>query len=501
MIKDIDFIEYFDRHIARQEQLLKILIQEDKWHQLDDLADELQWAKKTIREDLILLKEALPTDWKISSHKGHGVRLSKPLESSLSTIIYLIRKNTKAFQIFQQILFSKHPSILSLSQQLTLPYRSTGEIIKKMALHLKKYGLELDTRPHLQIKGSEVALRTYITKFYETIYVQHWPFLNYDQKEILNYFSIFEKKLGISFFQGDKHHLAVCLCITLSRIKTKNDMRIPNDDIDLLNRTMFYEAFEHVVPHIEKTHNVSFSNHEISYFTGLLIGANYSYQDKEESKRITVQRIRNNALGTYSPIYTFIHSIELKLGMSLWQDTELLFQLSLCLRRIFYHLRIYSKKFNLHSSRIDPESSLIKKIKEQYPTVYDVVKKEYALLFESDENEIPDEEIAIITLHIVANQMLQHIPPVQVLLHVAENEGMYRFIHAWLLKHFSNQIELTPFSKKMIQEKATQNTYKLLITNIDLDFYTSIPIIKISELPTKRDQQSIESFLMNFIEQ
>ncbi|MED2766051.1 PRD domain-containing protein [Bacillus thuringiensis] len=500
MIKDINFIEYFDRHIIRQEQLLKILIREDKWYQLDELENELQWAKKTISKDLIILKSSLPTNWKISAHKGRGIRLSKPLESSLSDIIYLIRKNNNAFQIFQHILFSKHSSVLSLSKQLLIPYRSTSKIIKKIELHLKQYGLELDTHPYLQIKGSERAIRSYITQFYETIYVQHWPFLNYDQQMIMNPLSIFEKKLGITFFQGDKHHLAVCLCITINRIKTKNSILMPNEDASLLQHTMFYEAFEHVVPYLEKTHNISFSNHEIVYFTGLLIGANYSYKDKKEGKKRTVQRIRDNASETYSRIYICIHSIEQQLGVSLWQDDELLFQLSLCLRRIFYHLRIYSIEFKLHAPSIITENSLTKKIKEHFPTVFDAVKKQYEVLFEHCENEIPDEEIAVITLHIVANQMLQHTQSVQVLLHVAENEGVYRFIHAWLLKHFSNQIEIIPFSKQTLQEKVTQNKHRLIVTNIHLDFDTSVPIIKISELPTRRDQQSIQNFIAGFVE-
>ncbi|OPA24192.1 PRD domain-containing protein [Bacillus cereus] len=495
MIKDTDFIEYFDKDIVRQEKIMKILIQEDKWHNLDDLANEIQWAKKTIRKDLIILKDILPSGWGILTSKGRGIRLIKPLESSLENIIYLIRKNTKSFQIFQCILSSKNISVLSLSKQLFIPYRATREIVKKIEIHLMKYGLELITRPYLQIVGSEFAIRAYVTRFYVNVYAQHWPFKDLDRKIIMNYLSAFERNLGITLFKGDKHRLTVCLYTLINRIKRKKSINMPQKDIELLENTQFYEAFSKVVTRIEKEHSISFSKHEIIYFTVLLIGSKYSYNDKDFSKKQIAERMRNKIDDSYVKVHACIDALEKKLGLPLWNDEELLFQLSLCFRRILFQFKIYSPELVVNSPNMITDSSLVKVIKTKYESVFKAVKEELELFFEEYEREVPDEEIAIVTLHIEANKMVYNSRPIQVLLHVAENQGMYRYIDAWLKKNFQDQIDVVPFSKKDIRNISKYSMNSIIVTNIYLDIETSIPIITISNLPNNRDKYSILTFI------
>lgn len=500
MIKDTDFIEYFDKDVIRQEELMRILIREDKWINLDELSKEIQWAKKTIRKDLIFLKDILPSGWRILSSKGKGLRLIKPLESSLDSIVYLIRKNTKAFQIFEGILNSKGSSIRSLSKRLFIPYQAARDIVNKIGVHLNKYGLKLHTRPSLKITGNEFAIRAYIIRFYLNIYVQHWPFKRYNQRVILNYLNIFERNMGITLFKGDKHRLAVSLYVLMKRNRIKKHLNMPQKDIDLLKGTQLHEAFSKVVPIIEKDNGISFSDHEVVYFTVLLIGSKYAYIEKEVSTKRLAERMRNRLDISYAKAHEFIDSLEKHLRIPLWGDDEFLCQLSLCFRRILFHFKIYSPDLVVNSPKMITDCSLIKIIKTKYKNVFRTVKEQCEIFFDEYKREVPDEEVAIITLHIEAIKMSYNLKPVKILLHIAENHGMYRYVYAWLKKHFRDKIEIIPFSKKDLKDIAKYNNNSLIVSNIYMTIETTLPIIKVSNLPTNRDKQSLQKFIMDYYE-
>lgn len=498
MIIDTHFIECLDKAILRQEKIMELLIREDKWINLDVLSEELQWAKKTIRKDVLNLMDILPTGWTILTSKGRGIRLIKPLESSLKSIIYLIRRQTRAYQIFETILNSKCTSILSLSNELYLSYRATREIVNKICVHLNKYGLELKTRPCLQIDGDEFATRLYINQFYVNVYVQYWPFESYSEKVIMNYLTVFENNLGITLFKGDKHRLAICLYTMMNRIKQNKKINMDQKDIDLVEDTEFFRAFQGVVTKIEKDYSLTISKHEIIYFTVLLMGSKYEYNDEELSKAHIVQRMRDQKDSSYEKIHTFINSLEKHLGLPLWGDDELLFQLSMCFRRVLFQFKIYSSELGIKLPQLMTNYTLVEQVKSEYEDIFLSVKAQFDLFFYEYQRKVPDEEIAIITLHIEAKKMSHSFRPVQILLYIAENQGMYSYVYAWLKKQFQNQVEIVSFFKQDIKHILEYGTKIIIISDIYLNVDEGIPIIKISNFPTNRDKQSIQTILENY---
>lgn len=486
-----DFEIYMDKEVLRQEQLLEILIKEDRWYQLCDLSEELGWSKKTISKDITYLNEILPKDWNVLSYKGRGILLLKPLGASLTDILYIVRRKTKIFNIFECILSSKCSSILALSKKIYLPYSAVKEVLKHLESHLHNNGLRLEKSP-LTIKGPELALREYILKFNLNIYIQQWPFTNYVQQEVQKYLTIFEKQLDISLFPWDKHCLSMHLCITINRIKKRNSIGIfiPHEEVALIQNTTFYEAFSKVIPYIEKEHSISFFIKESVYFTIQLMGARYCYNNKTRSKQILAKRIREKENHIHYKVLTFTSSIEKKTGISLWNDDEFLFQLSLCFYRTVHHFKMRMSHITIsNSTNID--SPLVEMVRQNYRNTFDIVKEEFKLIFEGYEGTIHNEEIGIITLYIEAREILQKIKPAKVLLYVAENQGVYNFICAWLKKNFQNQIEI--FSSSLRHIKKTQ--CDIIVTNTSVDIITSIPIVRISQLPTMRDKKVIQDLI------
>ncbi|MED2766058.1 helix-turn-helix domain-containing protein [Bacillus thuringiensis] len=494
MIQNIDFVEYLDKDALRQEQLLKILMQEDKWYQLDDLANKLLWAKSTISKDVSCLNELLPHNWNVLSSKGRGIYLVKPADASFEDIVHLIRENSKSVKIIKAILYSKYNSILSMSQQLYIPYRAAEKIVKQLEQHLKLFDLTLCKRP-LQIKGSEMFVRAFIIKFYLSIYGQKWPFLEYNQRLILNYIYLLEKQLDIVLFEKEKYFVAVCLCVTINRIKRRKHINIDQYDVKLLKNTTFHTGIEKIIPFIEKDHNIFINDKESIYLTIQFLGLNYSHINKNKSKQYVVEKIRTSTAYPYLKAHAFITSLEKNLDISLWNDDELLFQIVMSFRKIVNCFKILPREIILKHSVLVEEDSLIKRVKMRHEFVFNIIKTQCQLFFAEYNQEVPDKEVAIITLHVVANTIINSIKPLNVLLHVGENEGMYRYVYAWLKKNFQNQIEIFPFSEKKPLNNATNDNIDFVITNANLGTSSFCSIIKISEFPSNRDKQTIEKFI------
>ncbi|WP_242273441.1 PRD domain-containing protein [Bacillus cereus group sp. BfR-BA-01538] len=493
-MQNIEFQVYLDKDIIRQERLLHILNQEDKWYQLDELSLNLNWAKNTISKDILILNDCLPKGWVILCGKGQGIRLIKPLDSSLTNILYILRKKTKALQILNNILYHKSPSLIYISKNLHISYPAIKKLLVQLETHLEEYGLKLNKHP-IQIQGCEFSLRAFIIKFYLSIYETHWPFKNYNQKNILNYLNIFEKNLGIILFEGDKLRLAFCLCFIINRIKAKKFVCMQDIDWKLLKNTAFFDAFSQLIPKIEQEHSILFPNGEIIYFVLQLIGANYRYEDEHLAKKIMGERIRDDNSYAYSKVRLFIKCIENNLNVLLLDDDELLFYLSICFRRVMYKFKMYPSKFILHYPQTTMNSSLIVSIKDKYPEIFQIVKEQYNLFFKDFSTEVADEEIAAVTLHIQSSIMQKNVKPISIFLHVIEHPGMYRFLYAWLKKHFQNKIKIIPFTKALAKSNFETHKYKIIVTDTLLQSNTSIPIIQISGLPTKRDIKMIHNFI------
>ncbi|MGU3443237.1 BglG family transcription antiterminator [Bacillus cereus] len=496
MLRDLTMNEYLDKDIIRQEQLLRMLVQEKRWYQLEELATKIEWSTKTISKDIILLNEYLPEGWRIISNKGVGVCLIKPIGSSLADIVYIIRSKTKMLNIFEYILNNTCLTPMMISKKLFFSYSTVKELLKKLEANLEEYNLTLQKKA-LEIKGEEFALRAYIHKFYLDIYVQHWPFKNYSSQRMMEYLAMFEKNAGVTLLPRDKYDLALLLSITIMRMKKRKFNHILCEDYKMLSNTTFYDAFLKIVPEIEREHCITFPISEVVMFTLHIMGAKYQYTNEQYAKQVIVKRIREGIGYTYSKCLRFVLSIETKLGINLLCDDEFLFQLAYCFRRSFYNIRLYGLRNILMLPSMKIDSSIVKKIQNQYKPIFDVVKEEFAIVFNQYNSVISDEDIINVTLLIESSKMLQNFEPVKILLYITENQGMQAYMIAWLKSRFQNLIEVVNFPTKSLKEYLEYSKSNLIVTDTDVvnTKNNRIEIVKINEFPTKREEQIIQEYI------
>ncbi|HGA1022465.1 TPA: PRD domain-containing protein [Bacillus cereus] len=491
MTSKIEFKELLDKSIIRQEELLKILTEEKKWNLLAHLAKQLKWDIKTIRKDIIYINDTLPKGWEIITSKGLGIKLEKPINSSITDVMFLIRKKTSIYKIFQCILLDNNQySLTELSKKTHYSYKHTKNILNTMNDHLIRFGLELHFKP-LKMRGPEFLIRTYLVRFYMSIYDQKWPFEQHIQNSINRYLSNFEQNLDIPLLSREKYQLSLHLYVTIQRIKKR---RFVDDSIEKyksLKNNMFYNAFLKVIPLLEKEQNIKMPTREIFAFVSHLIGAKYLHGKENRVKQIISKRIREGKGYAYSKCNLFLSALEKELDMALLDDDDILYHLSYYFRRMLHITRLHSLNILLEEPvEIITSTTFIDKIKNKFPSTFDIVRKHYISLFNNF--LILDEDIAIITLLIESNKLRNDIKPVKILLYMVEQPTLYFYLRSFLLKNYQGKVEIIKISTKNTNKFLKYTECKLVITDTNLPLNPNIITVKVSDFLTKRDEEIIQ---------
>ncbi len=492
------FNECIDIHIRRREEILEFLSQEDRWYHLLEIKNSLNWSSNTLRKDIHILQDSLPSNWEIQIKKGFGVRLKKPTNSTLEDIIYNIRNQSSFFKLFCYIINHKNVTFSSLSSELNYSYYTIKCTLKKIETFIQQYNLHLTLRP-LQIKGNEWSIRRCIVNIYLNIYGQNWPFYYYEQNRIHYFIEMFEKTWDITFFQNDKHLLSCILAITVSRIKTNNPIYIDPRDHSIMKDTLYYSTCKKIISPLEKETNISFSTDEILYFTIYLIGAKYWGENHNLSNSITSNEILKDYIYLDKNIKCFLSSLEDVLQILLFENEEIINHITKCIQRVFYLSKIRS--LNMFTPSL--ENSLYETntcyIKSKFPNTFLNVKKQYKLFFNEYNFNIPEDEVAIISLLIESARGYKEQKPLKLLLYVSTDSGILFYLKSWLCKYFPFQFEIIIFTQPLssLHKFIKDNHISLVVTNTNLPIRKIIPIIKIFHLPTKRDYKCISQFIEN----
>ncbi|MEB8716468.1 PRD domain-containing protein [Bacillus thuringiensis] len=490
-----NYNEFIDHHIKRKEEIIEFLSQEDRWYHLIELKTNLNWSINTLRKDIQILQDYLPNKWEIKTKRGYGVRLIKPINSSIEDIIYNIRNQSSFYKILFHILNHKNVTLSSLSSKLNYSYYTTKQVLKKIENFTKRYDLHLKKRP-LQIKGEEWLIRKCIVDVYLKIYGQNWPFYYYESKQIHYFIEMFEKNWNITFFQNDKHLLSCILAVTISRIKTNNPIYIDSEDYNILKDTLYYKTCKKIISPLEKETNISFSTNEMIYFTIHLIVAKYWSANYNLSKNNEQKQIQEETIDLDKKVKCFLSNLEKTLQIPILQNNEFINHVTMCIQRVFYLSRIHSlNKFSssLNNNFSDTNTYYIKK---KFPNTFSKVKKQFELLFTCYKFCIPEEEIALISLLIESVRGYVEQKSIKLLLYVTDS-GILFYLRLWLKKYFPHQFEIIIFTQSLscLSKFTKENNIALIITNLTISIRKSIPIIKIFNLPTKRDYISIIKFI------
>lgn len=478
-----------ERDIMRQIDILKILSEKNRWFTLSELEHKLGHSSKTIRKDISIINDSLSPNSTISSIKGQGIRLFLAPDESLTEIISKFFKRSLTFLTFQQLLKYDTNTIASLADKLYIPLSSMNKVLSKVGARIEKFGLSLTKRP-LRIVGEEIHILFMFSDLYLQASVgEEWPFTEYKKEVFDSYISDIEKKLGITLFISDRRKLIFFIAIFLKRKKQGYKFNLNKEIIECNVTSLYYiKAFE-------KSEKIPYTDGffqtiaEKVLFIIAIKMSRYKINDHEKSKREELMHYKEGKMHSYLAIAHLIQLLEQKVGMKLTEDDGFIYGMINYCRRFFY-------KLLLQSNLKRPMKSTTIYIKEKHNTIFSLVEKAFnqwgaALGLDY----IPEDEIAKVTMRIIAKQVENHFEHKRALLITDEGSSWKSYMKSILMRQFGKKLK--------IEDEVYGANLEASIQHMDIDFIITtvplsiekIPLICVSTILQERDFKEIEALL------
>ncbi|CAH2464416.1 MULTISPECIES: BglG family transcription antiterminator [Bacillus cereus group] len=478
-----------ERDINRQIGILRILSEENIWFTILELEQKLGCSSKTIRKDISIINDVLSPNSSICSIKGQGIRLFLAPDQSIAEVISKFFKRSLTFLTFQQLLEQNFSTVSSLADKLYIPLSSMNKVLSRVEAHIEKFGLSLAKRP-LRIVGNEVQILVMFSDLYLEAFVgEEWPFTEYKKEVFERYLSYIEEKLNITLFISDRRRLIFFMAIFLKRKEQGYSFKLDKEMIDCNVASLYY------VKIFKNSENISFEEEilqtveeKVLFIIALKI-ARYKMNNHEKSKQEELMHYKEGKIHSYLPIVHFIQLLEQEVGVKLKDNDEFIYGMIDYCRRLFYKLRFmpYLKR---------PNRSTTNYIKEKYNSTFCLVEKAFNQWGETLYiNPIPEEEIAKVTMRIIAKQVENHIEHKRALLITDEGSSWKSYMKSVLIRKFGKKLKIEDEVYGADLEESVQlMDIDFVVTTVPLHI-ESKPLICVSTILQERDLKEIEAVL------
>ncbi|MFL2133557.1 M protein trans-acting positive regulator PRD domain-containing protein [Desemzia sp. FAM 24101] len=208
--------EILEKYEERKLKLFETLYANEDWMPIPVLAKTLHCSEKTLKQDVLSLKELLAKDYLQTSYRG--VCLFLPTNMSIEMVYRLILKESTHFLFLESLFHDETKSLDEMAEFLYISSSTLARTIKKINLVFEDYPLKILTNP-CRLEGPESTIRSfYISYFMEKCTHVDWPYPTMDRKIFENFIVLSAKfihtPLNFSDFERVKHWIAVSLIRT-----------------------------------------------------------------------------------------------------------------------------------------------------------------------------------------------------------------------------------------------------------------------------------------------
>ena len=454
-----------------------------------ELEQKLKCSNKTIRKDITIINDVLSPNSMICSMKGQGIKLCLAPNQSISEITSKFFKQSLTFLTIQQLLEEDFNTITSLSEKLYVPLSLMNKVLKRVENHIGKFGLSLEKRP-LRIVGDELQVLIMFSDLYLEAFVgEEWPFTNYKKEVFEQYISYVEEKLGITIFISDRRRLILFMAIVLKRKKQGYHFKLDEKIIKGNVSSLYYKKIFEMCEKEPFEEDILRTIEERVLFVIAIKIARYKVNDPEKSRKEELMHYKEGKIIAYLPVNRFIHLLEQAVGIELATDDEFIYGMIEYSRRLVYKLKFMS---NLKR----PKKSTTTYIKEQYNTTFRLVEKAFNTWGETLRlNPIPEEEIAKVTMRIIAKQVQNHMEHKRALLITDAGASWKSYMKSVLIKRFGKKLKIEDeVYGSDLEENAKHMDIDFIVTTVPL-YVDSKPLVCVSTILQERDFKEIEALL------
>ncbi|WP_339167869.1 helix-turn-helix domain-containing protein [Paenibacillus sp. FSL H7-0943] len=475
-----------DKGFNLASQLLTLLDTEYRWFTLAEIEKSLGISDKTIRKMVEEISKQLPSTVTIEVSRGKGIVLQRDGRSTISEVISSMFRQTIFYRLMD-FLFTNvgRLSVEELSEAMFMSTSSLKKLIVQLNNDdLKAYKLRISFSTPM-IKGNEMNIRYFYWKLYCDAYeFTGWPFANVDFAYINQLITNIENENNIVYFINSKRRLSFLLAIVIERVAKGKCVKI-DENAYPWEKGMFYFPVKTIAKRLEDKLSLEFPNSEIFFMQSMVSLSQYHYYEGSE--------------------ITPMKEVELHKDKEEYQMGNLLLML---LAKVYpnldmqerFILEIYGFFDKLLIENAIPEWMMIS---TSHLTTY--VQKECQQIYQELQTcmqtwnktypSVLFNHFHLTKLTLIVRSSLRYKSK-RAFLVIGEEFSIRHYIADLIKKEIGDQLILnTSIMKGLTDEIMQQNNIDLVISNIPVGL-TTVPVVIISTIPSKRDLDNIRKELL-----
>lgn len=484
---------------TRQKDLLRTLvIKNGQIVNLVDLAEQLDCAEKTVRNDLKRIEEWLADYPSANLKRQPGIGITLELTESDRSAIFqkLVSYEQKSeedrfFEIAYLLLVSSKAITL---EELSKRYYVSKTIVKKeletIAKWLEGYNLELISKPRVGniVHGTELQKRSALAHLSELIssivadksYVLDL-FLPYEVETVQRVLNQLGQNYPTPFTDGAMESLLVHALIMIKRTRQKSPVKVPSMDKEAVYPYKEFEYATWFLEQLEAAFKIKFPEDELIYFTWHLISA----KKKEDSE------------GNYIIQDEFLVQVISDLMMKLGNLTLFSFEKDAILKKgLAVHIYSVINRIKYGFPITNP---LLSDIKKMYPYLFNMVMIALDDINDKHGLDVPEDEAAYLVLHFQASiERLEGKRETQrrtlIVCHLGV--GMSYLLQAKIEHYYQDLQVVACIGKADIRDYVKNHVVDLIISTVELE-KVNIPYVMVSPLLEARDKETLNQFMVS----
>ncbi|MGE7367414.1 helix-turn-helix domain-containing protein [Desemzia incerta] len=485
--------DILEKYQQRWLTILETLYFTDEWTTISSLSKALNCSERTIKQDIVSLRQLVSIDYLHTSQKG--VCLSLPSDTNIETIFRTLLKESTNFKLLELLFHNENKTLKQIAELLYVSPATLTRMIKKINLSLNRFSLHIQINP-CQIIGPEFNIRAlYINYFMELYTHEEWPYPTIDQKFFENFIIIAATfvhfKLNFSDFARVKHWTAVSL------IRAQHGHYDEIKENRLTDYIPDVSKFRLILKPLETKMNISFQPQFIEQVFSIFLNNDFLFSYNDLMEKAAKNPKTNKSLNSLSVL---LETLSKKTAIPIPNKEHLLLDMynisNLAARRDKETPKVASIIF-------DQKEFFIRSLEKNIPDFVELARKQLEWYQKKTDvifsHEAINELIYTLVIHwehllIELNQQRKKAKLLIVSIYDLEHARMIRDI---IDIHYPNDVVSEIYLEPRLSLKQLKKLdYNILITTVPFDSLPNKKVICIPILPTKRELKELKEAIL-----
>ncbi|QRG86489.1 transcription antiterminator [Bulleidia sp. zg-1006] len=472
----------------RQEKLLRILSEENKWFTATSLAKLLSVSNRTIRSDIDTINKACPEKL-IESNLRKGYSLISDNYKKFQSHFQGINQNGKERNLFilKTVLLSRDSIFIpDLLDRLCISEYTLDAHLKEIRRQLAQYqNLELKkSANHLILLGSENEIR----KLYKTLMIEETKqnFLNINElASLYTNFDLLKCKKELEQLLQHYHYsvnanilpsILLHISISIDRILNGKYIESVRDSREIIDTTEYKIAHD-FYHRIAVLYQAQVIESEVIILALLLMGESARYLGETQLSKYIPDGLLCSDI-----INELIAYIDGQHGIDFSKDESFKIGLTIHLQSLIERNLSQRPSTNLY----------LQEVKRKFPLIFEVGVSSASFLSRRLHIDINEDEIGFITLHLgMAYEHLYHSQKLKAVWISPLAENVYFPQKKKIENIFYEHLEIIKVYAYFQEELIVADHPDFIICSIPLRHHLNIPTVEISLLCSKDDEAKL----------